>query len=107
MSLFTETVTLLGRQVVGRDGYGNDIVDWVSAESPAWVEQRNSSETLNASEQTVAGMLLYLPLDTLLRFFDRVAYDGHEWDVSGEPGRQPGGFELEGFQVVSITRTEG
>ena len=107
MSLFTESVTLLAEQVVGQDDYGNDITEPVTEESPAWLEQRNSSETLNANEQTTAGMLLYLPLTAALRFFDRVVWDDLEWDVSGAPGRQPGGFVVEGYQVVSITRTEG
>jgi hypothetical protein len=107
VSLFTETVTLLAQQVVGEDAYGNDLVDWVQAVSPAWLEQRNSTETLNANEQTTASMLLYLPLAAPLSHPDRVVWDGREWHVSGQPGRQPGGFIVEGYQVVSIERTEG
>lgn len=107
MSLFTETVTLLNQQIVGQDSYGNDLTDWVSEESPAWCEQRNSTETLNANEQTTASMLLYLPLTAVLSHPDKVVWGGFEWGVTGEPGRQPGGFIVDGFQVVSITRVKG
>lgn len=107
MSLFTETVTVLNKTITGRDDYGNDVVTWEGARSRAWVEQTNSTENTDAQEQTTANMRLYVPLSTLIDSFSRVEWGGFTWSVKGEPGRQPGGFVVEGFQVAMLERTEG
>lgn len=107
MSLFTETVTVENATVVGRDDYGNDVTEWVGVESPAWLEQTNSTENTDNQEQTTANMRLYVPLWTAIDSFSRVIWGGFTWSVNGEPGRQPGGFIVEGFQIALISRTEG
>lgn len=111
MSLFTETVTLLARESVGRDDLGNDTFDWVQADSPAWVETGPGTESLDASrqEQSTATSTMYLPLGTLLpvEAVGKVVWNGHEWEIAGEVGQQPGGFTIEGYQVVAIKRVTG
>lgn len=107
MSLFTEAVTVLNATVTGVDDYGNDVIEWIGVESPCWLEQTNSTENTDSQEQTTANMRLYVPLSTPLTSFSRVEWGGFTWDVNGEPGRQPGGFVVEGFQVAMLTRTEG
>ena len=108
MSLFTETVVPLKRTVTGEDEYGNDITEMVPQDSqPAWLEQVNSTETVAQNEQTTARMVLYLPLGVDVAFFDGIRWGGFDWSISGEPGRQPGGFVVEGYQVVALTRTKG
>lgn len=107
MSLFTETVEVGNMTVTGHDDYNNDIegVAWTS--SPAWLEQTNSTENRDKQEQTTANMRLYVPLSTPIDNTSMVRWDGFEWDVNGEPGRQPGGFVVEGYQVALISRTKG
>lgn len=109
MSLFSETVTLVSRGgVTGQDEYGNDMYGpVVRTDYPAWLEQRNGTEDTNAREQSVANMWLFLPLDAPLESVDAVEWDGRTWEVDGEPGRQPGGFEVEGYQVAALRRVTG
>lgn len=106
-ALFSETVELLTRQVSGRDDYGNDTYEWVAETWPAWLEQRNGSEQQGATEQSVANMWLYLPLDAPASAVQRIRYDGRTWEIDGEPGRQPGGFVVEGYQVVALRKVTG
>lgn len=109
MSLFTETVTLRSRgEVTGRDDYGNDIFGPpVESQWSAWTEPRTSGEDTNAREQYVSGFWVYLPLDAPLSGADAVVIDGDEYEVVGEPGRQPGGFTLDGFQLAAVERVSG
>lgn len=107
MTLFTETVTLLAREVTGVDEYGNDVVSWTSSSSPAWLDQRNGMESTDAREQSVANMWLFLPLEVQVDAVDKVVWDGREWHVDGEPGRQPPGFILEGYQVMALRKVTG
>ena len=107
MNLFTETVILMDREVVGTDVYGNDVYDWVQAPSPAWAEQRNGQETIGPGEQSVANMLLYLPPETLVEAVDKVIWRGAEWEVAGEPGWQPPGFTIDAYQVMALRKVTG
>lgn len=106
-SLFTETVALENRQVVGRDDYGNDVYEWVETASPAWLQQSNGQESTDAREQSVANMLLFLPLGAEISATSRVRWGGARWEVFGDPGRQPGGFIVAGYQVVAIKKVTG
>ena len=108
-ALFSEVVTLMSRQVVGRDDLGNDTHEWVQADSPAWVEARQSTENTDAREQSTANSWVYLPLETLLPVaaVGLVVWRGLEWEVDGEPGLQPGGFVVDGYQQVAIKRVNG
>jgi hypothetical protein len=107
MNLYTETVILMDREVVGTDTYGNDEYDWVQAPSEAWLDQRNGQETIGAGEQSVANMWLYLPTTTLVQAVDKVIWRGAEWEVDGEPGVEPDGYTVEGFQMMALRRVTG
>jgi head-tail adaptor len=107
MNLLTETVILMDREVVGTDTYGNDVVDWVQATSPAWLEQRNGQETTGAGEQSVANMLLWLPGDLLVEAVDKVVWRGSEWEVAGAPGWQPPGATIDAYQVMALRKVTG
>lgn len=108
-ALFTETVTLMSRQKVGTDDLNNDLFEWVQEDSPAWVELRQGTENTDARESSTANSWVYLPLEVVLplRAVSKVVWDGREWDVDGEPGLQPGGFVVEGYQQLSIKRVTG
>jgi len=109
MSLFTETAFLRRRgEVIGQDGRGNDVRGPdVDEASPAWWEPREGTEATSAEEQYVSGYWLYLPLEAPLTGADAVVLHGLEYEVVGEPGRQPGGFTVEGFQKVAVKRVTG
>ena len=108
-SLFTETVTLMSRESVGQDDLGNDVHEWVQADSPAWVEMRQGTENTDARESSTSNSWVYLPLETLLpvEAVGMVVWNGREWDIDGDPGVQPGGFVLDGYQQVAIKRVTG
>lgn len=109
MSLLTETVVLRFRgEVVGVDEYGNDVfgpprdTEWAG-----WVEPRASGEDTNAREQYVYGYWVFLPLEAPVSGADAVVWGGDEFRVVGEPGRQPGGFVVDGFLRVAVERVTG
>lgn len=110
MSLFSESAVLVRRgQPTGEyDDYGNPIIgEPERVTTPAWFEQRNGQENTDARESSVANSWMYLPLNVSLAAVDRVEWDGRTWEVDGEPGRQPGGFVVDGYQLVSIRRVTG
>lgn len=110
MSLFTETVTLRFRgDATGEwDDLGNPIFGPdVDVSAPAWYEPRTSSEAVDAREQVTWGYTLYLPLDAPLSAVDSIVIAGTDYFVKGEPGRQPGGFIVEGYQIVTVEKESG
>lgn len=109
MNLFTESVTLRRQGVVtGRDAYGNDVTGPpVESTSPAWYEPRTSGEATDARQQQVSGYWLYLPLEASLSGVDVVVVDGVDHEVVGDPGRQPGGFVVDGYQLAALERVTG
>lgn len=111
MSLFTETATLRFRgEVVGEDDYGNDVYGPpIDEQWPAWWEPRSSGEDSTAREQVTSGYWLYLPLDAPIDAADAVVLDdpAAEYAVVGEPGRQPGGFIVEGYTRLALERVSG
>ena len=109
MNLFTGTAVLRSRGVVtGVDGYGNDLYGPGSDEPwPAWWEPRTSGEDTAAREQYVSGYWLYLPLGAPLTAADVVVLAGVEYEVVGDPGAQPGGFVVEGYQLAALERVTG
>ena len=108
-SLMTGTVTLRTRGgVSGEDRYGEPIYDPPQdVECPAWIEPRSSGENVAAREQYVFGYTLYLPLDADLDGADVVVVYGEEHNVIGQPGKQMGGFIVEGYQVAAVERVTG
>jgi hypothetical protein len=109
VSIFTHVVTLRFRGVVtGQDDYGNDVYGPDRDESwPAWWEPRTSGENTTAQEQVTSGYWLYLQLAAPLTAADAVVIDGREYQVVGEPGRQPGGFAIDGYQKAALERVTG
>ena len=109
MSLFTEVVGLRSRQKVGTDELNNDTYDWVEEPSPAWLELRQGTENTDARESSTSNQWLYLPLETPVpvEAVSQVRWRGQLWDVSGDPGMQPGGFVVEGYQQLALTKVTG
>lgn len=108
-SLFTLSLVLRKRgEKTGETKYGEPIYGPpVDVPSSAWWEPRTSSEDVSAKEQYVSGYWVYLPLSADVAGADVVVIDGLEYDVVGEPGRQPGGFIVDGFVKVAVERTTG
>lgn len=109
MSLFTETVVIRGRTVTGEDDYGNDVYGWVERTAAAWWEPRTSGEQTDAREQVTSGYWLYLDEGTALNASAQVKLGGvGDWyEVDGEPGRQPGGFVVDGYVRVALKEVAG
>lgn len=110
MNLMTESVTLRSRGAPtgDYDDYGNPLygpdVDVVSA---CWYEPRGSSEDTAAKDQQVYGYWVYLPLGAPLDAAGVVVLEGVEYQVVGEPGRQPGGFIVPGFIKAAVEKVTG
>lgn len=110
MSLFTETVLLRlpGADTGEKDDFGRPIIGPPTEEPwPAWYEIGTSAESTDAREQQVWGFVLYLPLDAPLTSDGVVVIDGVDYEVIGEPGRQPGGFIVEGYIRAAIEKVSG
>lgn len=110
MSLMTETVTLRlrGAETGNYDDHGNPIYESPKDEDwAAWYEVRASTEHEDAREQQVWGFWLYMPLGAPLAGADSVLIEGVRYRVVGEPGRQPGGFIVEGYIRAAIEKITG
>ena len=109
MSLFTHTAYLKrAGEPGGYDDWGNPIPGEPTRDAtPAWWEPRESTEAADASQQVVSGYWLYLPEDTDLTAYDAVELAGVDYEVQGEPGRQPGGFIVEGYVKAAVRRVAG
>lgn len=110
MQLMTETCQLLYRGTASGefDEYGEPVLAPPrEATVSCWYEPRGSSEDTTAQEQQIDGYWIYLPLDTDLAAADAVRVAGHEYQVVGEPGRQPGGFLVPGFIRAALERVRG
>lgn len=109
--LFTEIAGLRYRAgIVGEDAYGNDVYgDPIVEPTPAWWEPRESGESVVAQEQMTSGYWLYLPESTPLTGVDAVELPagGDVYEVVGEPGRQPGGFIVDGYVKTAVKRVTG
>lgn len=105
--MFTEQVTIRTREVTGTDEYGSDVYGWSETTSPAWWEPRTSGEQTDAREQVTSGYWLYLPPGTPLTAASQVVLDGVAYEVDGEPGRQPGGFVVDGYVRAALKRVTG
>lgn len=122
MNLMTEPVglKLRGEPVPGQfDDYGNPVRGPATVSVVyGWYEPRTSGEDTSAKDQQVFGYWLYLPLDAPLSGADAVVLfgtvdadgqlvGGEEYQVVGEPGRQPGGFIVKGFIKAAVERVTG
>lgn len=117
MDLMTEPVGLkLKGERTGTDPHGNpiygpDTVDaWLG-----WIEPRGSSE--GDDDRQIYGYWVDLPLNAPLEGADAVVLFGTEQDgqivggtefqVVGEPGRQPGGLIVPGFIRAAVKKVTG
>lgn len=109
MQLMTETCELVLRgEPAGYDEYGVPVPAEPRRETWAcWYEPRGSSEAVVAQEQQIDGLWIYLPLDAPLNAADAVIVAGDQYEVEGEPGRQPGGFITPGFVKAALGRVRG
>lgn len=107
MSLFTETVGLRSRSKVGTDDLNNDVYDWVETPSPAWVEMGQGTEDTDRRETSEITNTVYLPLEAQVSAVSQVRWNATLWEVVGDPGVQPGGFVVEGYQKLGIKKVSG
>lgn len=107
MNLFTETVGLIGRQKTGTDDLNNAIYESVETSSPAWVEIGTGTEDTDRRESSEATSTVYLPLDAPVAAVSKIRWNDQLWDVVGDPGVQPGGFVVDGYQKLGIKRVTG
>jgi hypothetical protein len=122
MNLMTEPVglKLRGQPVPGEfDDYGNQVYGPATTEVVyGWYEPRTSGEDTAAREQQIYGYWVNLPLDAPLSAADAVVLfgtvdedgdliGGEDYQVVGEPGRQPGGFIVPGFIKAAVERVNG
>lgn len=123
MNLMTEPVGLKSRgaPIEGQfDDYGNQVYgpDTVSVHY-GWYEPRSSGEDTSAKDQQVYGYWVVLPLDAPLSGTGTVVLfgvvdtttgalvGGEDYQVVGEPGRQPAGFLVPGFIKAAVEKVTG
>lgn len=110
MTLFSHTVTVRDRTVVGQDEYGNDVYGWPERQGvAAWWEPRTSGEQTDARDQVTSGYWLYLEPDDPLTAASQVNLGGTGpwYEVDGEPGRQPGGAIVDGYVKAALKLVTG
>lgn len=122
MSLMTEPVglRLRGAELPDEyDDYGNaKYGPGRTVVVKGWYEPRGSGEDTAAKDQQIDGYWVSLPLDAPLTSADAVVLfgtvqedgtllGGDEYQVVGEPGRQPGGFIVPGFIKAALERIRG
>lgn len=105
-----QTVTLLAAPLV--DGpYNKQVRDWEHATPTVvrrvTVDYSGSSETKNASDQTVTTARLFMPPRApRVTEWMRVKWQGRTWDVDGVPSEAEGAGSLSG-QVVDLKEVAG
>jgi hypothetical protein len=123
MNLMTEPVGLRSRgaPVEGEfDDYGNQVYGPGSVSVHyGWYEPRSSGEDTSAKDQQIDGYWVELPLDAPLSSADAVVLfgvvdettgslvGGEDYQVVGQPGRQPGGFIVPGFIKAAVEKVTG
>lgn len=88
------SVTLVRRQVTGRDAYGQDV--YTPSETTVTgcaVLPASSGEQLGSADRIVTRYELYAPAGTDVDAVDAVVLaDGTRWEIDGEPERWPDAF---------------
>lgn len=112
MNLFTETCTIRnpGEELPDQfDDYGNPKTGpaTVHENERCWYEPRGSSEDTAAKDQQIDGYWVGFPIDTPITAASIVVLDGEDYQVVGEPGKQPGGFIVRGFIKAAVERVRG
>jgi hypothetical protein len=122
MNLMTEPVglKLRGEPLPDQfDDYGNQVYGPANVSVVyGWYEPRTSGENTAAADQQISGYWVHLPLDAPLAGADAVVLfgavgddgqlvGGDDYQVVGQPGRQPGGFLVKGFIKAAVEKVTG
>lgn len=105
-----ETVTIIRPGPPTRDEYGNDVVGAATEiDVPGCaVAPRTSSEDVQARDQVIEGLTVWMPAGTDVRPTDRVRRGGLLYEIDGEAGAWSSPFTgFRGPVQVSLTRTAG
>lgn len=83
-----ETVVIVRPSPPSRDDYGNEVPGppVETTVEGAVVVPRTSGEDVNARDQVVVGLTVYLPSATVVKPTDQMRVRGVLYDVEGEPG---------------------
>lgn len=89
--LARQTVTVVTRTRVGEDELGNDRYDDVETVVPGCaVQPLTTDEQVGDRDTVTSRWQLWAPAGTPLAATSRVRYDGHTFEVDGEPQTWPG-----------------
>jgi len=103
-----QTVTLVRREVVDQDGFGNDIHATVRLSIDGCsVQPRASVEDGAGRAQVISGVVLYAPAHTPIGASDVVEHDGRRYEVVGDPGVWRSPIGLFDHQQVALRRVTG
>lgn len=112
---FGEPVTVLRRTVVGENDFGNDVIEYVEAETwprcavyPKDPNGQVANERLNWRDEAEFGLMALLPERSAITAYDRVLVRGEVWEVNGPPNLQRHSFT--GWRpgvLVPLRRVEG
>lgn len=106
-----ETITVVRPgSVVGTDGYGNDVrgADVETDVAGCVVAPRASTENVEARDQIVEGLTVWLPAGTDVRATDKIRRGGVLYEIDGAPGAWRSPFtSLAAPTQVSLTRVTG
>lgn len=79
-------VTLRHRVASGQDAYNNDTYVYTDVQvGPCSVQQTNSREATNFTDQVASGVLVFMPYGTDVTFLDAMIINGVEYEVTGDP----------------------
>lgn len=105
-----ETVTVVRPGAPTEDQYGNEVPGApTSTDVPGCaVAPRSSSEDLQARDQVIVGLNVWMPSGSDVRATDRMRVRGVLYDIDGEPGLFATPFTgTSGHVQVSLTRVSG
>lgn len=84
---YGQTLTLLTRQLTGRDGDGNAVYQNVPTavlNCPVW--PRTSSELVQGQDTVIIGLTAILPPGTDASAIDAVMVGADKYEIDGQPG---------------------
>lgn len=105
-----ETVTIIRPGPPTRDAYGNDVAGPAAElDVPGCaVAPRTSSEDVQARDQVIEGLTVWMPAGTDVRPTDRVRRAGVLYEIDGDAGRWSSPFTgFTGPVQVSLSRVTG
>ena len=105
-----ETVTIIRAGTPTEDPYGNEVPGPTTETdvSGCAVAPRSSSEDLQARDQVIVGLNVWMPSGTDVRATDQMRVRGILYEIDGEPGSFATPFTgTVGPVQVSLTRVSG